>query len=68
MKTGELQRFYTTYLLPSFKSAIAMHSLDLRNISMITMMASITESKITKKKNKQQARMLRKVKENKVLM
>lgn len=38
-----------THLLPSFSNAIAMRSLDLRNISIITMTASVTESKITAK-------------------
>lgn len=50
---GSQQSFYPSlsypYLLPSFSNAIAMRSLVLRKISIITMMASITESEITAK-------------------
>lgn len=38
-----------TYLLPSFSNAIAIRSLVLRNISIIRMMASTTQSEITAK-------------------
>lgn len=38
-----------TYLLPSFSNAIAMRSLVRRNISIIRIMASTTESEITAK-------------------
>lgn len=49
MKKRAKCTFIHTYLLPSFSNAIAMRNLILRNISIITMMASIIESEITAK-------------------